>query len=335
MGTFRESDRPLLLLACEKAEAALRPPQRLGQRPEPAWSALVALDGKVLAAASFSPGDAADAVKKILAELPEGAPAGADLFLTLEPKAGFDRLPPVTENVRRLGVKRVVLGALDPAQRYRGEGHRVMEQMGIEVVLADGEEARRCQHLLDDYAKWLTRGLAVLRAQVELSSDTAGTFDLKFSMAPHALRADAVICRAGGSPTEGDAWRVVLDPEGWELPAGDRNLVYQTSPPAPGSGVRLLSMRDGAPDLGAVLRDLGSLGFLSAELSGDPELFRLALRSGLIDSVTAHFEPGDDSARALSQLGKVRLSDGGTPMELRLNGARLVGGQLEARVELC
>lgn len=333
MGSFLESDRPFLLLACELAEAAMRPPQHLGQRPEPAWSALLAHEGRELASAAFSPGDSADAVKKLLPEFSAATRPNATLYLTLEPKAGFDRLPPVTENVRRLGVKRVVLGALDPAQRYRGEGYRVMEQMGIDVVLADGEEARRCQHLLDDYAKWLTRGLAVLRAQVELSSDTSGAFDLKFNSSPKSMRADAVLCRAGGPRLDGEAWRVVLDPEGWERPT-ERNIVYQTAPPTPGPGVRLLPVRDGAPDLGAVLRDLGSLGFLSAELSGDPELFRLALRSGLIDSVTVSFAQSDDSARALSQLGKVRLSDGGTPLELRLNGARLVGGQLEAGVEL-
>jgi pyrimidine deaminase RibD-like protein len=334
MKSFLDSDRPLLLHACERAEEAQRPPLRLGQRPEAPWAALVADGDRELASSTFSPGDAEDAVRKLLEKFPDGAPAGATLYLTLEPKAGFDRLPPVTESVRRLGVRRVVIGTLDPAQRFRGEGHRVMEQMGILVVLADGEEARRCQHLLDDYAKWLSRGLAVLRAQVELIGGESGAFDLRFAGEFPPLRTDAVLCRAGGPAPSGDAWRVVLDPVGKEKPS-EHSILYQTSP-SPGSGVRVLPMRDGAPDLGSVLRDLGSLGFLSAEISGDPELFRLALKSGLIDSVTARFAAGaDESARALSQLGKVRLSDGGTPLELRLNGARLVGGNLEARVELC
>lgn len=334
MKPFRDSDRPFLLRACRLAEEAQRAPQRIGQKPEPAWAALLAGNGQELAIAAFSPGDSEDAVRKLLPQFVIAAYPDATLYLTLEPKAGFDRLPPVTESVRRLGVKRVVIGTLDPAQRFRGEGHRVMEQMGIEVVLADGEEARRCQHLLDDYAKWLARGLAVLRAQVELSGGGEGAYSLKFAGQSAPLRTDAILSRAGGPRASTDAWRVVLDPEGWERPS-DRTILYQVSPPSPGQGVRLLTMRDGAPDLGAVLRDLGSLGFLSAELSGDPELFRLALRSGLIDSVTAQFAPVDDSARTLSQLGKVRLSDGGSPLELRLNGARLVEGQLEARVELC
>ena len=138
MKAFLESDRPLLSLACRLAEEAQRPPRRLGQRPEPPWAAIVAEHGKEIAIATFSPGDPEDAVRSLVGKFSAADHPDATLFLTLEPKAGFDRLPPVTESVRRLGVKRVVIGTLDPALRFRGEGFRVMEQMGISVVLADG-----------------------------------------------------------------------------------------------------------------------------------------------------------------------------------------------------
>lgn len=334
MGQFLESDRSFLMMAYQKAEEAARPPMQLGQKPEPAWAALVADGGKEIVSAAFSPGDSEDAVKKLLPGFRIEEHPNATLYLTLEPKAGFDRLPPVTESVRRLGVRRVVIGTLDPAQRYRGEGSRALEQGGVEVVLADGEEARCCQHMIEDYSKWLSKGLAVLRAQVELVPDADGSFDLKFRGENRALSTDALICRAGGQRQAGNAWRVVLDPEGWERPA-DRNILYQTSPDLADPGVRRLPTREGSPDLGALLRDLGTLGFLSAELSGDPELFRLALRSGLIDSVMARFDQENDSLKALLHLGRVRMSEGGAPLDLKLNGARLVGGQLEARVELC
>lgn len=332
-GPFLDSDRSFLMLAYKQAEEAARPPSRIGQRPEPAWAALLAAGGKEIASATFSPGDTEDAVKKLLPKVRIEEHAGATLYLTLEPKAGFDRLPPVTESVRRLGVNRVVIGTLDPAQRYRGEGSRTLEQSGVEVVLADGEEARCCQHLIEDYSKWLAKGLAVLRAQVELVPEADGTFDLKFKGEKPSTGTDAVICRAGGPREAGQAWRVVLDPEGWERPS-DRNILYQSSPSG-GQGVRPLPMREGAPDLGALLRDLGSLGFLSAELSADPELFRLALRSGLIDSVMARITQENDSLKAILHTGRVRMSEGGDPLDLKLNGARLVGGHLEARVELC
>lgn len=334
MSLFAESDRPLLLAACRLACEARRPPLQLGQRPEPVWAALAAMDGREIASAAFSAGDSEDAVRKLLPLLAGGACPGATLYLTLEPKAGFGRLPPVTESVRRLGVKRVVIGTLDPAQRYRGEGKKTLERMGVEVALADGEEARQCQHLLEDYAKWLQKGVAVLQARVALVHEPDGTYDLKFAGEAGPLRADAVICRAGGPREEGGAWRIVLDPEGWERPSPG-SVLYQRSPPSPGPGVRLMPMRDGTPDLGGILRDIATMGLLTAELSADPELFRLALRSGLIDSVLARFSGRDEWSPAFSQLERVRVTEGGSPLSVRLSDARLLDGQLEAGVELC
>jgi pyrimidine deaminase RibD-like protein len=339
MNGFTEKDRLFLLRASELAEAAQRPPLRLGLKPEPAWAALLATANRELCASAFSPGESEDAVKKLIEPFRAAGEIAepVTLYLTLEPKAGFDRLPPVTESVRRLGVRRVVIGTLDPALRLRGEGSSTLERMGIEVVLADGEEARRCQQMLDDYSKWLQKGITVLRAQVELESVPDGDFDLKFSTEARPLRADAVISRAGDRHEIGNAWRVVIDPEGWERPA-ERTVLYQSAQGTIVPGARALPMRNGAPDLGALLRDLAALGFLTAELSGDPELFRLALHSHLIDSVMATLPPQADSFRALSRMNRVRLSEGGDPLELRLNGARLVDGKkpyLEARVELC
>jgi pyrimidine deaminase RibD-like protein len=339
MSGFTEQDRRFLLSASELAEAAQRPPLRLGLRPEPAWAALLATPEKEVLSATFSPGETEDAVKKLIQPLSKTSEGREKLtlYLTLEPKAGFDRLAPVTESVRRLGVKRVVIGTLDPALRLRGEGSSTLERTGIEVVLADGEEARRCQQMLDDYSKWLQKGITVLRAQVELQSVPDGDFDLKFSSDARPLRADAVICRAGDRREVGTAWRVVIDPEGWERPA-ERTVLYQNPSGTIVPGARPMPLRNGALDLGALLRDLASLGFLTAELSGDSELFRLALRSQLIDSVVASLPPQADSIRALSRMNRVRLAEGGDPLELRLNGARLVDGKkpyLEARVELC
>lgn len=337
---LREQDRGFLLRSCELVEGAKRPPLKLGLRPEPTWSALLASEDRELASAVFSPGDSTDAVARLMQSFESSALdlSGATLFLTLEPKASFDRLPPFTESIRRLGVKRVVIGTLDPALRYRGEGSRTLERMGVDVVLADGEEARRCQHLLEDYAKWLQRGLAVLRARVELSSVPGGEIDVKFSEESHPyLQADAVICRPGGKVPSGDAWKVVLDQEGWARPQ-EKTIIYQTRGALQATGAREIPMRDGSPDLGAILRDLASLGLLSVELCSDTELFRLAIRSGLLDSVVAHFPETGDTLRVLSRAQRVRLSQGNDSLELRLDSARLLDGHnsfLEARVELC
>jgi pyrimidine deaminase RibD-like protein len=335
MGIFTDQDRILLTRACEVAEAAKHAPERLSDRVEPSWVALLAVGTKEIASAIFVGGDNQDAVQALIAG---GDPENSTLYLTLEPKAGFERLPPVTESIRHLGIKRVVIGTLDPSQKFRGEGAATLERMGVEVVLADGEEARRAQTLLDDYSKWLHKGVAALRARVELHALPAGGFDLKFSqqqVVPASV--DAVIYRAGKVPAQpiGEAWQIVLDAEGWERPA-PRRVLYQSSEAPQIPGTRRIDFQNGLPDLGALLRDLASIGLLTVELADDADLFRLALKFGLIE--TLQF-PGD-TVQALARVDKVSLSEGSEPLELRFNNTRyseLSGPNryLEARVELC
>jgi len=278
-----------------------------------------------LGSAAYRSGDVQDAVVPLLGKAEEGS----TLYLTLEPKAGFDRLPPVTETIRRLGVKRVVLGTLDPSHRYRGEGQLTMERMGIEVVIADGEEARLAQQILDDYSKWL-RGVAVLSARVELQAVPDSLAQLRVADTAEISRADAILCAAGKTVNAGESWLVVLDPQGWERPA-EKKILYQSEDGLMVAGARKLPFRDGMPDLGALLRDLAALGVMSVELRGDAALFRQALSAGLVDSVLAQV-PGD-SSWVISQVDRVRLAD--EDVELRLGDARLLDKQnLEARVEL-
>jgi len=333
---FTDQDRLLLRRACELAAGVRRPPKKLGSRVEPVWAAILGQDGKEVASATFCSGDTEDAVKQLLFG---AVPEGCDLILTLEPTAGFARLPPVTESIRQLGVKRVVIGSLDPAQRLQGEGVATLQRMGIDVVLANGEEARLAQQLIDDYRLWLSRGLAVLRARVSLQAFSAETVDLSLESEGEFTggEADAVLCVAGETVNTGDSWKVVLDPMGWERPS-DRKILYQSEESHMVPGARKLNFRDGAPDLGALLRDLATLGILSVDLCGDAGLFRQALSSGLVAGVRARFMDSSEGLRMLSRVDRVRLLEGGDPVEIKLDGARLTDKQsrhLEARVELC
>jgi pyrimidine deaminase RibD-like protein len=322
---LNDFDRPHLTRAAELARSVRKPPRKLGLRVEPVWAAVLATGEREIASAAYRPGDTQDAIQPLLGQAEEGS----TLYLTLEPKAGFDRLPPVTETIRRLGVKRVVLGTLDPSHRYRGEGQLTLERMGIEVVIADGEEARLAQQILDDYSKWL-RGVAVLSARVELKAVPDSLAQLKVADSAEVSRADAVLCTAGKTVNAGDSWLVVLDPQGWERPS-EKKILYQSAEGLMVAGARKLPFRDGMPDLGALLRDLAALGIMSVELCGDTQLFRQALSAGLVDSVLAQF-PGD-SSWVISQVDRVRLAD--EDLELRLGDARLLDKQsLEARVAL-
>jgi diaminohydroxyphosphoribosylaminopyrimidine deaminase/5-amino-6-(5-phosphoribosylamino)uracil reductase len=66
-------------------------------------------------------------------------PAGASLAVTLEPcsaTGGAKKQPPCADEIVRCGVRRVVVGEIDPDPRHEGRAIDVMRRAGIEVVLA-------------------------------------------------------------------------------------------------------------------------------------------------------------------------------------------------------
>jgi len=57
------------------------------------------------------------------------------LLVTLEPCCSFGKTPPCTEAILRSGVRRVIVGALDPDPRHRGRSLEALHEAGLEVVL--------------------------------------------------------------------------------------------------------------------------------------------------------------------------------------------------------
>src|SRR5512135_123692 len=54
-------------------------------------------------------------------------PAGATLYVTLEPCCTHGRTPPCTEAIRDAGIRKVVVGATDPNPRHCGKGLELLE----------------------------------------------------------------------------------------------------------------------------------------------------------------------------------------------------------------
>jgi diaminohydroxyphosphoribosylaminopyrimidine deaminase/5-amino-6-(5-phosphoribosylamino)uracil reductase len=62
------------------------------------------------------------------------SPRGATLYVTLEPCCTHGRTPPCTDAIIAAGIKRVVIGAVDPNPKHAGKGLKILKRAGIAVV---------------------------------------------------------------------------------------------------------------------------------------------------------------------------------------------------------
>src|SRR5438093_13044514 len=114
--------------------------------PNPMVGAVLVKDGKVLGQGwHHRAGDPHAEIEAIRdAQRKRASAAGATLYVTLEPCSTHGRTPPCTEPIAAAGIKRVVIGAIDPNPAHAGRGLGILRRAGIRVasdVLA--EEATR------------------------------------------------------------------------------------------------------------------------------------------------------------------------------------------------
>ena len=102
-------------------------------------------------------------------------PAGATMYVTLEPCAHEGRQPPCTEAIVAAGVGRVVVGSDDPSERASGRGPGVLRDEGVRVELADGPEAAAARLANQAFRKHARTGRpqVVLKSAVTLDGRTA------------------------------------------------------------------------------------------------------------------------------------------------------------------
>ena len=61
-------------------------------------------------------------------------PAGATMYVTLEPCCHHGRQPPCTDAILEAGIRRVVVGSGDPNPMVAGKGIRILREHGVEVT---------------------------------------------------------------------------------------------------------------------------------------------------------------------------------------------------------
>ncbi len=99
-------------------------------------------------------GDPHAEIEAIADAVARGAePAGATLYVTLEPCATRGRTPPCTEAIRAVRIQRVVVGAIDPNPKHQGRGVGLLQHAGIDV--GTGVLEPQCTALNSAFNHWI------------------------------------------------------------------------------------------------------------------------------------------------------------------------------------
>lgn len=96
---------------------------------------------------------------------------GAAVYLTLEPCCHHGKTPPCTDALIEAGIRRVVVGCIDPFDQVAGRGIRQLEQAGIRVDV--GVEAAGCAALAAPFLKRQVTGLPYVIAKWASTLDGA------------------------------------------------------------------------------------------------------------------------------------------------------------------
>lgn len=78
---------------------------------------------------------------------------GATLFVTLEPCCTQGRTPPCTDAILQAGIRRVVVGAVDPNPLHAGRGLALLRNQGVDVV--SGVREAEADELNEAFGHWI------------------------------------------------------------------------------------------------------------------------------------------------------------------------------------
>lgn len=99
----------------------------------------------------------------------KASPAGATLYVTLEPCCHHGKTPPCTEAILCAGIARVVMAMVDPFPQVSGGGAKLLRDAGIDIVTDVEEEA--ALQLNAPYLKLLATGRPYVHAKWAMTLD--------------------------------------------------------------------------------------------------------------------------------------------------------------------
>ncbi|HET7574219.1 MAG TPA: bifunctional diaminohydroxyphosphoribosylaminopyrimidine deaminase/5-amino-6-(5-phosphoribosylamino)uracil reductase RibD [Solirubrobacterales bacterium] len=245
-------------------------------------------------------------------------PAGATMYVTLEPCAHEGRQPPCVEAILEAGIGRVVIASDDPSEKAAGRGPGILRDGGVAVVFAAGEEATAARRLNQPFRKHSRTGLplVVLKMAMSLDGQTAtAPGDSPWISGPqsrelvHRWRAESDAIAVGIGTVLADDPLLTARVDGARQP---RRVVFDTPARLPLDS-QLMQTVEGAP----VLLVVGS--------AADRDRLSALREAGAEILVASGGTPGERIASALSELGRREITS------LFLEGGRtLASGFVEA-----
>lgn len=230
-------------------------------------------------------------------------PAGATLYVTLEPCSTTGRTPPCCDLILTKRIGRVVIGCIDPNPHHAGRAVALLRAAGVSVEVADGAVAAACRALIAPFAKAIVQGLPLVRLKLALTldgfvADASGTSQWVTGEAARAevqrmrLRADAVMVGMGTVRADHPS----LQPHLPGAPEKYRVLLNRSTVPAPAdcAGRTLVATRDLGYDgkqVEPMLRALCRRGVNEVLCEGGGQVAGALLEAGVVDELILFYAP--------------------------------------------
>jgi diaminohydroxyphosphoribosylaminopyrimidine deaminase/5-amino-6-(5-phosphoribosylamino)uracil reductase len=138
--------------------------------PNPLVGAVIVKGGKVIGEGYHEAAGEPHAERAALAASSED-PAGATMYVSLEPCAHHGRTPPCTDAIVEAKLARVVVASDDPSAKAAGRGLGVLRDEGIQVDVADGEIAEAARLLNQPFRKHARTGRPLVLVKYAMTLD--------------------------------------------------------------------------------------------------------------------------------------------------------------------
>lgn len=310
--------------------------------PNPMVGAVIVRDGRVLSEGYHEKYGDLHAERNALAKCTESC-EGATMYVTLEPCCHHGKQPPCTDAILASGITKVFVGSADPNPLVAGQGVRILEDAGIEVVTDFLRE--ECDAINPVFFHFIRTGLPYVVSKYAMTMDgkiATRTGSSKWITGEEArqrvqedrnryasimvgigtvLTDDPLLtCRIPGGK---DPVRVICDTQ---LRIPEDSQIVRTAKETPtiiatcaqneekckaledaGCQVVQMPLKDGHVDLAALMKHLGQEKIDSVYIEGGGTLHWSALESGIVNKVQVYIAPklfgGKDAPSPIRGLG--------------------------------